>query len=68
MVYSFAIIDRLNLGSAYTAGMGTDLVLFLFHSKIRELMHFVVHDRKALNKGGRFSLIICLFFVPYTIL
>jgi len=26
MVYSFAVIDRINLGSAYTAGMGNDLV------------------------------------------
>jgi hypothetical protein len=26
MVYSFALIDRINLGAAYTAGMGADLV------------------------------------------
>ena len=26
MIYSFALIDRINLGSAYTAGMGSDLV------------------------------------------
>jgi MFS family permease len=27
MVYSFALIDRINLGAAYTAGMGADLKL-----------------------------------------
>ena len=26
MTYSFALIDRINLGAAYTAGMGADLV------------------------------------------
>jgi len=26
MVYSFALIDRINMGAAYTAGMGVDLV------------------------------------------
>ena len=26
MVYSFSLIDRINLGAAYTAGMGVDLV------------------------------------------
>ncbi len=26
MIYAVAVIDRLNLGSAYTAGMGVDLV------------------------------------------
>lgn len=32
-VYSIALIDRLNLGVAYAAGMGVDLVLILFHDK-----------------------------------
>ena len=32
MIYSFAVIDRINLGSAYTAGMGSDLVLRLYTS------------------------------------
>jgi hypothetical protein len=26
LVYSFSLIDRINLGAAYTAGMGVDLV------------------------------------------
>ena len=26
MVYAFSMIDRINLGAAYTAGMGADLV------------------------------------------
>jgi hypothetical protein len=30
MVYSFALIDRINLGAAYTAGMGVDLVSLVF--------------------------------------
>lgn len=34
VVYSFSLIDRINLGAAYTAGMGVDLVcsttIFIF--------------------------------------
>lgn len=34
MIYAFALIDRVNLGAANTAGMGEDLVRGLsFHSK-----------------------------------
>ena len=33
VVYSIALIDRLNLGVAYAAGMGADLVPILFHEK-----------------------------------
>lgn len=29
MTYSFALIDRINLGAAYTAGMGADLVSWI---------------------------------------
>ena len=31
IVFSVGLIDRLNLGVAYTAGMGVDLVLIPFH-------------------------------------
>ncbi|KAH9485505.1 putative transporter [Psilocybe cubensis] len=47
LVYSFALIDRINMGAAQTAGMGVDLKL-------------LVHNR--------FSIVNCLYFVPYTIL
>ncbi|KAF8911500.1 major facilitator superfamily domain-containing protein [Gymnopilus junonius] len=47
MVYSFALIDRINLGAAHTAGMGVDLKLLT---------------------GNRFSIVSCLYFVPYTLL
>ncbi|KAF8963680.1 major facilitator superfamily domain-containing protein [Flammula alnicola] len=47
MVYSFALIDRINLGAAYTAGMGVDLKLLT---------------------GERFSIISCMYFVPYIFL
>ncbi|RXW14451.1 hypothetical protein EST38_g11403 [Candolleomyces aberdarensis] len=46
LVYSFALIDRINLGAAYAAGMGKDL-------------HLTV--------GSRYSLVACLYFVPYII-
>ncbi|KAJ3514755.1 hypothetical protein NLJ89_g2184 [Agrocybe chaxingu] len=47
MVYSFALIDRINLGAAHTAGMGVDL---------------------GLMTGDRFSIISCMYFVPYILL
>ncbi|KAJ2917765.1 hypothetical protein MD484_g2675, partial [Candolleomyces efflorescens] len=46
LVYSFALIDRINLGAAYAAGMGKDLHLTI---------------------GARYSLVACLYFVPYII-
>ncbi|KAF9486023.1 MFS general substrate transporter [Pholiota conissans] len=47
LVYSFSLIDRINLGSAYTAGMGVDLQLV---------------------KGDRYSIVSCIYFVPYILL
>ncbi|KAG5635166.1 hypothetical protein H0H81_012178 [Sphagnurus paluster] len=47
LLYSFALIDRVNLGAAYTAGMGVDL---------------------NLKKGARYSIVSCLYFVPYILL
>ncbi|KAF8161310.1 major facilitator superfamily domain-containing protein [Crassisporium funariophilum] len=47
LVYSFALIDRINLGAAHTAGMGVDLKLLT---------------------GDRFSVVSCVYFVPYILL
>ncbi|PPQ87485.1 hypothetical protein CVT25_008221 [Psilocybe cyanescens] len=47
LVYSFALIDRINMGAALTAGMGVDLKLLI---------------------ENRFSIVNCLYFVPYTLL
>ncbi|KAF9047427.1 major facilitator superfamily domain-containing protein [Panaeolus papilionaceus] len=44
LVYSFALIDRINLGAAYAAGMDVDL---------------------GLRFGSRYSIISCIYFVPY---
>ncbi|TEB30319.1 MFS general substrate transporter [Coprinellus micaceus] len=47
LVYSFNLIDRINLGAAYAAGMGTDL---------------------ELKVGSRFSIVTCIYFIPYILL
>ncbi|KDQ28221.1 hypothetical protein PLEOSDRAFT_61618 [Pleurotus ostreatus PC15] len=44
VVYAIALIDRINLGVARTAGMGADLNLAV---------------------GSRFSIVTCLYFIPY---
>ncbi|KAL0955861.1 hypothetical protein HGRIS_002063 [Hohenbuehelia grisea] len=44
VVYAVALIDRINLGVARTAGMGKDL---------------------KLTVGARYSIVTCLYFVPY---
>ncbi|PPQ63040.1 hypothetical protein CVT24_005986 [Panaeolus cyanescens] len=44
LAYSFALIDRINLGAAYAAGMDADL---------------------GLRHGSRYSIISCIYFVPY---
>ncbi|KAF4563236.1 hypothetical protein EYR36_003675 [Pleurotus pulmonarius] len=44
VVYAIALIDRINLGVARTAGMGADL---------------------NLTVGSRFSIVTCLYFIPY---
>ncbi|TRM69109.1 major facilitator superfamily domain-containing protein [Schizophyllum amplum] len=43
-LYAFCLIDRINMGSARTAGMGEDL---------------------GLDRGARYSIATCLYFVPY---
>ncbi|KAL1678216.1 major facilitator superfamily domain-containing protein [Schizophyllum commune] len=43
-LYAFSLIDRINMGSARTAGMGDDL---------------------ELNKGARYSIATCMYFIPY---
>ncbi|EAU91672.2 hypothetical protein CC1G_09354 [Coprinopsis cinerea okayama7 len=47
LVYSFALIDRINLGAAYAAGMDVTL---------------------DLTVGARYSIVTCLYFVPYILL
>ncbi|KAJ8488534.1 hypothetical protein ONZ45_g13922 [Pleurotus djamor] len=44
IVYAIALIDRINLGVARTAGMGEDL---------------------KLTVGARYSIVTCLYFIPY---
>ncbi|KAF5325589.1 hypothetical protein D9611_000298 [Ephemerocybe angulata] len=46
-VYSFSLIDRINLGAAYAAGMGKAL---------------------GLTVGARYSIVTCMYFVPYILL
>jgi len=46
-LYSFALIDRTNLGAAYTEGMGVGL---------------------NLTQGSRYSIVTCLYFIPYILL
>ncbi|EAU83773.2 hypothetical protein CC1G_07508 [Coprinopsis cinerea okayama7 len=47
MLYSFSLIDRINLGAAYAAGMDKTL---------------------ELNVGPRYSIVTCMYFVPYILL
>ncbi|EAU83784.1 hypothetical protein CC1G_07519 [Coprinopsis cinerea okayama7 len=47
LIYSFALIDRINLGAAYAAGMDKTL---------------------ELTVGARYSIVTCLYFVPYILL
>ncbi|PPR05324.1 hypothetical protein CVT24_008043 [Panaeolus cyanescens] len=44
LAYAFSLIDRINLGAAYAAGMDVDL---------------------GLRYGSRYSIISCMYFVPY---
>jgi len=59
------MIDRVNLGAAYTAGMGTSLVK---KPSLLKIMANTNITAQKLAQGGRFNLVICLFFVPYVLM
>lgn len=66
-VYSFALIDRINLGVAYTAGMKSDLVLSASYA-LRMTLKTSDNISQQLNVGARFSIASTLYFVTYIIL
>lgn len=64
LLYSFALIDRINLGAARTAGMGPALVSFLcFLSSLNPTIHY-----QHLEIGARFSIATVMYFIPYILL
>lgn len=71
MLYSFAMIDRINLGAAYTAGMGADLVGPLLSWRPPEvliwLFHRNLHKERVLiwsSVSSLFPTYYCKPFVP----
>jgi hypothetical protein len=63
LLYSFALIDRINLGAARTAGMGPALV-----SRSFPVVYFLLKAPQQLQIGARFSIATVMYFVPYILL
>ena len=65
MLYSIALVDRINLGVAREAGMGEQLVCCCPYTS--DMSDFSWAGQK-LTTGNRYSIISCLYFVPYILL
>ena len=64
---ALSLIDRSNLGLARATGMDHDLVGFFIENCQLELSTKSV-TQKGLNIGSRYSIVSCIYFVPYIIL
>lgn len=66
VLYAFSLIDRTNLGVARILGLGQDLVCLL--SSFIEASFDLCRRRQGLLVGSRYSIVSCLYFVPYILL
>ncbi|KAG6888987.1 hypothetical protein C0992_006863, partial [Termitomyces sp. T32_za158] len=64
LIFAVAVVDRVNTGVARIAGMEKDLVILVL-----DLVAFLgLINPQRLDIGNRYSLVACIYFIPYILL